>query len=301
MASLFKIVDYWFDDTVCLNNRRLQMTLMTGILIVAINFVITETYAFPSVKSLTKNIKTNAKKMEISSSKIETTNSITKRVIPICEQEQLNSCENIVDEEIFEKILKEQTDKSEIIKIETINMINHKIKLSDIQKAASKNNNQEMEKINNWISTTATNNYEKMANGFSSYTNIAGTKNKWDMKKNKSNNEIYAQNTNKLKDVNQSNCPNDLSYLRGRVNTKELIPERFPTVDEAVKEAGGLDRAIILTRLQIEGNESALSELSKNFTLKKSSPAFYNQAVNAINDVLILNRAYLQAFECRKK
>lgn len=96
----------------------------------------------------------------------------------------------------------------------------------------------------------------------------------------------------------QSSCPNDLSYLAERVRTPELRVEVRQTVEDGIREAGSLDRAIILTRAQITKYEELLEQVTGDPNYRTNPD--YDRYVAMVNDGIMVNSAYLDALECRR-
>jgi hypothetical protein len=99
-----------------------------------------------------------------------------------------------------------------------------------------------------------------------------------------------------------SGCPNMMVHLAARVRTPKLQDKRlYPTVRKALQDAGGLDRAIVLTRLQIKETSQKLDQVRANTELKESMPDLHRETVTLLEDQLMLNQAYLEAFECYRQ
>jgi hypothetical protein len=117
-------------------------------------------------------------------------------------------------------------------------------------------------------------------------------------------------------------CAKDMTYLGPSLSFESQSDPAFmrllaQPLDTAIQSAGGLDRAIVLTRLQIDSNRSALAAAEQTESASRSAdgprfgsvlhgsaPGIHSAAMRAISklrDLIMLNEGALQAFECRKR
>ena len=95
-------------------------------------------------------------------------------------------------------------------------------------------------------------------------------------------------------------CPNDMSHYASQLQTEELR-ETLISVDEWIELAGGLDRAIILTRSQLKLNEDYLEDLRENTSPRDIIPEEYENLIILWEEGIFLYEKYLEAMECRKE
>jgi hypothetical protein len=96
-------------------------------------------------------------------------------------------------------------------------------------------------------------------------------------------------------------CPNDLSKLRQKITTPELRqPGALIPVDQMIAEAGGLDRAILLTRAQIKEYEEILI-VNERSAVGNPAREQFDRMNTATREAIMVNKEYLKAFDCRRR
>lgn len=104
--------------------------------------------------------------------------------------------------------------------------------------------------------------------------------------------------------IPSGNCPKDLSHVIGKVRAPELRADMgtyLNPIDDTIVAAGGLDRAILLTRGQIREYEQSLDVHRANVELRSLMPERHRAHVIQLEDAIVVNQAYLAALECRRR
>ena len=94
-------------------------------------------------------------------------------------------------------------------------------------------------------------------------------------------------------------CPESMEHLRSSIRTPELRSGPLTTVSATIEAAGGVERAILLFRGQVDLFEETLEVHLANTRLREMSSEQYRRYEQATRDTLMVNRAYLEACECR--
>lgn len=102
--------------------------------------------------------------------------------------------------------------------------------------------------------------------------------------------------------LDASGCPNDMKWLMQHVRSPEARdPALYLSIDQLVSAAGGLDRGILLLRAQLREYQESYDVNRANVELRQAFPDEYRRAMTAIEDGILVNRAHLEAMECRRR
>jgi hypothetical protein len=93
-----------------------------------------------------------------------------------------------------------------------------------------------------------------------------------------------------------------MQWLLNEMKSAELrIPSAFPSIDQLIRDGGGLDRSLLLSRAQCREYEDQYELHRANTALRDSFPNQYQTYLIALEDAVKDCGAYLHALECRRR